>query len=217
MHRTTRALALALVAAATLVVAPFTSSPAHADGWGKACNPKTYSTRYTIVTATKAPAITHLTTYAIGPGVSRTVTKGVEKQTVISAAVTYNSKVSVEASLPAKILVKAGAEVNLTLQASGSHTAKSNSSVTEAVSNKTTRNVQYVFYKGVTKANGQFQKRTCSYYYFPGKNYGYYRVRVKDGKWRSYAIPGEGAVRCGSGTTGLGTLAKSALRLGCPA
>ncbi|KRA38329.1 MULTISPECIES: hypothetical protein [unclassified Nocardioides] len=218
VHRITRVLALAVITAGVLVSAPFTSPPAHADGWGDACNPNTYGgARYRIVTATKAPAITHLSTYAIGPGVSRTITKAVSKQLVISAAVTYDSKVNVEASLPAKILVKAGAEVHLTLQASGNHTSTSNSSVTETVSNSTTRNVQYVFYKGVTKASGSFQKRTCSYYYFPGKNYGYYRIRVKDGKWRSYAIPGSGAVRCGAGTTGLGTLARSALRLGCPA
>ncbi|NYI43778.1 hypothetical protein BJ993_000858 [Nocardioides aromaticivorans] len=217
MKRIIRLLVIALAASVSLVAFPFGAPAAHADGWGDACNPNTYGgARYRIVSATKAPVITHISTYAIGPGVRRTITKSVEKQTVITAAVTYSSKVNVEASVAAKVLVKGGAEVNLQLQASGSHTSTTNSSVTEEVANTTSRNVQYVFYKGVSKASGRFQKRTCTYYYFPGKNYGYYRVRVKDGNWRSWAIGGSGAVQCGAGTS-LGALAKAALALGCPA
>lgn len=180
----------------------------------KTCSPHKYRTHYKIVRSYRAPAITHIKTVGISPGGSRKVSKTVNFQTRVSAAVNYSSSTSVSAG---KVLAKASAKVNMSLKASGSHTRSGSSTVSDRVVNRTRHNVQYVFYKGVTKANGSFRKYRCQHYYMPGQNYGYYKITYTPGRWRSYAIPGEGAVRCGAGTKNLGSLAKAALRLGCRA
>ena len=200
--------------ASFMVLAP----PAQADvKTDKPCQTDRYKTNYRIVTAAKQPRITHLSTYAIGPGGTRTTTKTAAFAKRISAAATFASEASVEASGAAKVMAKASAKVSMSLKAAGSRTSKKSQSITETVSNNTRHNVQYVFYAGVSGANGKFRKYYCKFYYVDGQSYGYARVTYKSGKWRSYAIPGEGAVRCGSGTKGLGALAKAAMKLGCRA
>lgn len=213
-----RTLATALATSAMVIVPLTVTAPAEADvKTDRACKVGEYKTNYRITSSYRAPAITHIKTWGVGPGGTRTVTREVAFNQQISAAVKYTSGGSVEAGLPGKILGKAEAHMSLELAANGSRTKSGTSTVTDTVSNKTNRNVQYVFYKGVTKANGSFRKYYCKFYYLPGVNYGYARVTYKPGKWRSYAIPGEGAVRCGAGTSGLGALARAALKLGCPA
>ena len=105
----------------------------------------------------------------------------------------------------------------LSLAANGKRTTSKSIKVTEYISNPTKRNQQFVFYKGYTKASGRFVKYVCRIYYLPGQNYGPAFVPTTSGTWRSFAVPGEGAIRCGAGTTNLGALARAALRIGCAA
>ena len=207
-------LAIALTATA-LVAVP---AAAHADGRTKtSCNPSKYNAHNKIITAVKAPAITHLSTDAFAPGYHRTTKRTATKQLVLAASVKYNSGLHVEASLPGKILGQAGAKVDLSLAANGKRTTSKSVSVTEYISNPTKRNAQFVFFRGQTKASGTFRHYYCRIYYLPGQNYGPSYVTYRDGKWKSYAISGSGALRCGAGTKNLGALSRAALRLGCQA
>ncbi len=205
----------AALTSALLVAAP---GVARADGkTATSCNPSTYKTHYRVTVSTKAPAITHLSTFSFAPGYRRTTERTASKQQVLSAAVRYSSSASVEAGLPGKILASASAQTKMSLAANGKRTTTSNVKITDYISNPTRHNAQFVFYKGQTKATGSFVKYACRIYYLPGQNYGPAFVTTTSGTWRSFAVPGEGALRCGAGTTNLGALARAALRVGCAA
>jgi hypothetical protein len=207
--------ALAVALTAALVSMPVAAQADTKTSTG--CNPSKYKSHTKILTASKGPAITHLSTYSIAPGYHRTTKRTASEQLVLSASVTYKSGAHVEVGLPGKILGQAGAKVDLSLAASGKRTTSKSVTVTTYISNTTKKNAQFVFFRGQTKASGTFRKYFCRIYYLSGQNYGPAYVTYRDGKWKSYAIPGNGALRCGAGTSNLGSLSKLALKIGCRA
>lgn len=203
---------LAMIASLGAAASP--ASASEPAGWvntGKACNWQTYKSHYTAAVSSKAPAVTHIQTFGMPPSASHTVTKTVHHSTTLSAAVNYNTSTSVGAEGAAKILVKASAEVHFGLKASGSHTTSTSTTVTDVISNPTSHNANFVFYAGWTKVTGSFRYYFCEEQSSPRHTW---HVYYKPGKWRSYGIYGEGAVRCGAGGT-LNALQKAALRIGC--
>lgn len=194
----------------TVGVAP----AAHAASWfvdtGKPCNWRTYKTHDTVAIASKGPVLTHVQTFGMPPSASHTVTKTVEHATTLSATVGYNAKLSISSSGAARIIGKASAEVGFSLKASGSHTTRTSTKVTDTISNRTRHNANFVFYAGYTRVHGRFRHYFCEQTH----PYSRWTVRYSPGKWHSYGVYGDGAVRCGAGGT-LNTLQKLALRVGC--
>lgn len=197
------------------------SAPAKAAGvpgevkTNKSCRPGRYKPSYRIRTAHQAPAITHVKSHGIPPSGSHTTTKTAAFAQRLSANATFKYGTEVGASGVAKVLVKAEAKLNVQLAARGSRTTRKNVKVTEVVSNPTRSNKIFVFYRGYTKATGSFRSYFCKIYYLPGQSYGPPFVTYRLGRWQSFRVPGEGALRGGAGSGG-NSLARAALRVGCP-
>jgi hypothetical protein len=181
----------------------------------KSCRPGRYNPSYRIRTAHEAPAVTHVRSHGIAPGGSRTVTRTAAFQQRLSANARFKYGSEVGASGVAKVLLKAEAKLNVQLAARGSKTTTNNVTITDVVSNPTNSNKIFVFYRGYTNATGAFRYYFCKIYYLPGQNYGPPFVTYRIGKWSSYRVMGEGALRCGAGSGG-NALAAAALRIGCP-
>lgn len=181
----------------------------------KGCRPGRYKTRYKIRAAHEAPVVTHIRNKGIPPSgmhkVSRTAI--FEEQISANAKIKYGSQLGV--SGVAKVLVKAEAKLDVQLAAAGSRTTKKNVTITDWVKNPTSSNKVFVFYRGFTKASGAFRQYFCKIYYLPGQSYGPAFVTYRTGKWSSYRVMGDGALRCGAGGAG-NALAAAALRVGCP-
>lgn len=209
-------IALTVLVAAAVVTLPTTAAQADVKT-NKSCRYDRYESNYSITSAAKAPKITHLSTYSLPPSGTRKVTKTAKRYQKLTAGVNFNSSANISASGAAKVLVKAGGRVGMRLKAAGTSTKTTSVSVTESIRNNTGRNAQFVFYAGQTNASGSFRYSYCKQYYLPGQSYGPFFVTHRPGKWRSFNIPGSGAVRCGAGTANLGALATAAYRIGCKA
>jgi hypothetical protein len=181
---------------------------------GTSCRPGRYAANYRITSAAQAPAVTHVSSYGISPGGSRKITKTSEFALQLKATASYEGSGTIGVSGVAKVLAKAEVTVKSSLAIEGSVTTRKNVSVTDTVSNPTGVNKIFVFYRGYTKVAGAFRYYFCKIYYLPGQNYGPAFVTYRTGKWRSYRVKGEGALRCGAGSDG-NALAAAALRLGC--
>lgn len=208
------------VLAVATTVALIPSSPAHAGSGvttNKSCNPAKYTWHYTIASATKAPRITHIRTYAMPPSARHSVTRSASYYTRLAATVSANAEGSVKASGISRILGEASASVHMSLKASGARTSTHAVNVTDTIQNATHHNVQFVFYQGWTKAWGTYRYWGCVTDYQNGYNYGPSWVTYFPGHWQSYNIEGSGAVSCAAGTKYLGALAKAAWNLGCRA
>ena len=216
MFTTVLKAATALALAASFTVLPSTAADASVKT-GTSCYYSKYHPHYTITSATKAPKITHIRTYSMPPSSSHSVTKSASYYQRLSASVGYSSGASISASGISRVLGEASAKVNMTLKAAGARTSTTSVSVTDTIANHTGHNVQFVFYKGWTKAWGSFRHYYCRQYYVSGQNYGPWFVTYDAGSWRSFNIPGSGAVSCAAGTRYLGALARAAYHLGCPA
>ena len=178
------------------------------------CRPGGYTPRYRVTTATQAPAVTHLSTYGIAPGGSRTITRTSDFTLQLQATATYDGSFTLGLAGISKVLAKAEATIHAQLAVAGSLTTRRNVSVTDVIQNPTSTNKIFVFYRGYTKVRGAFRYYYCKTYYLPGQNYGPSFVTYRTGKWRSYRVQGSGAIRCGAGSNGV-ALAAAALRLGC--
>lgn len=180
----------------------------------KSCRPGRYETRYRITSAHRAPRITQIKAYYLPPSGRRKTTKWASFYVRLKSSVKLNSSTSIGASGVAKVLAKAETEVNMQLKAAGEVTARGSVKVTDWISNPTNQNKKFVFFKGWEHASGGFRQYFCKIYYLPGQSYGPAFVTYRPGKWRSYNISGQGALRCGAGAPDNG-LGKAALRIGC--
>ena len=184
----------------------------------KACNPQRYKVRHTLESLTTEPVITHINTVGISPGNGQRITEKVFFNRRAVTTINLDARVSVKTGALGSLAAKASAEVGVGFRRTTGKTKKTTSKVTTTVSNPTKSNKQFVFYKGATQAKGRFREYRCdAYYASPDSTNVYFRVTYYPGTWKSYAIAGSGALRCGGGTKGLGELAKAALRIGCKA
>lgn len=227
MHRLlARGVLLVVLAAPASVALPTGSAEAHtadaarasvvaAKSGGvktkKSCKPGKYKPNYKIVSSSFRPMVTHVSTYGIGPGVNRKVTKSSAYSETASSKVTFSSEVSAETGGFAKVIAKASVKVGFGLEKTKTHTSTKSVTVEDYVANNTRKNKQYVFYKGVSFAHGKYRYYRCVFYYVNGQSYGYARVTYYPGKWQSYGVPGDGALRCGAGTKNIGALGREAL------
>ena len=135
-------LAVAVVGMFSLVNA----APAQAAGdpvrTSQRCDPDRYKSHYTAVTTAKKPVITHLHAFAMPPSSTHTVTKSASKQTTLKARIAYKSKADISVSAMKKILAAASVSAEMQLSAAGSRTATHTVSVTDEISNPTSRNAQ---------------------------------------------------------------------------
>lgn len=205
-----------LAVTASVVALPVANADASVNTH-KGCHPAKYKAHYTITSAQKAPRITHIRTYAMPPSSRHKVTKSASYYSRLSASVRVGAGASISSSGISRVLGKASARVNMALKAAGTKTSTHSESVTDWIKNQTHHNVQFVFYKGWTKAWGSFRHYYCDEYYIDGQNYGPWFVTYDAGKWQSYNIPGNGAVSCASDVRYLGALARAAYRIGCKA
>lgn len=181
------------------------------------CRVGTYRAHFTVVTAHRQPAITHISTYGIGPTVSHRVTRTAAYAQTVKAGWSVSASAHMSTSGFARLIAKVDVSLDGTYRNSAGHTSTGSVSVTDTVANNTRHNIQYVFYSGVTHGYGQFRYYFCNLYYRDGQSYGNPLVTYFPGKWTSYAVPGSGALSCSAGRTGLGALARLALTIGCPA
>jgi hypothetical protein len=171
--------AAALVLPALTVVAP---APAHA---ATGCYPFTYGVKYKILKSSHAPAVTHAFTLPLAPGGSYSQMTSVRRITTVTAGVSIEAGATVSAG---KVLAKAEAYTNVTLQASGSHTRETAYEERITQTNNTRANKTYVVFHGTMRYNGTYVKKTC--------NYGTYMVVRKYGRWKSWVVHVKGTVRC---------------------
>ena len=208
MRRMASALSVIVMTAGMSLVG---TAPAQAYvNTGKACNWRTYKSHSTVSVTSKAPKLTHVKQFSMSPGGKRTETKTVTHSTTLRAKVTYNSTMNIGATGLTKVIASASAKVNMGLAASGKHTTTKSVKITDVIVNKTGKNKAYVFFAGQTVVKGKFR------YYFCEQSGGQDRrwtVRYVPGKWTSYGVAGQGAVRCGAGSQT--SLQKLALKVGC--
>ncbi len=142
------------------------------------------------------------------------MTKSATYQTKVTAGARISGGVTVK--VQNEIIGEAEARLDTKLQTSGAHTVGKTVSVTDTVSNKTSHNQLFPFFRGVMKATGKWRKSFCSIYYTsPGEQFVGFRVWWSYGRWTSFNVNTSGAVRCGAGTKYLNAVAKLALKQGC--
>jgi hypothetical protein len=179
------------------------------------CRLGTYKEHPKLVTAHRQPAVTHISTYGIGPTVSHKVTREADHATTVNSGWHLAGSADIATKGFASLIAKVDVHFDGNYKKSSGHTARGSVSVTDTVANRTSHNVQYVFYSGVTHAYGAVRWYFCEHYYVDGQNYGPNLVTYYPGTWTSYAVPGSGALSCSGGSRGLGALAKRALQIGC--
>lgn len=208
------AVGLGLVASGILIPSAPAQAAKDVVNTGKPCQPPGaegggYKPRYKVVVKSKKPVLTHVQQFSMSPGGKRKETKKVARSTTLRAKVSYNSSAEVGATGLTKVIASASAKVNMSLAASGQHTTTKSKKVTDTIVNRTGKNKAYVFFAGQTRAKGTFRYYYCHKARHPDAWTIYYRP----GKWTSFAVPGEGAVRCGAGSQT--ALQKRALKVGC--
>jgi hypothetical protein len=203
--------ALALLVAGPVALAPAAgASPIYVDT-GKPCNYHTYKSHYTVAVSAKNPVLTHIRTFSMPPSASHRVTKTVTHATTLRAAASYKSNLSLSASGAARIFASASVSTHISLAGRGSHTRTTSVRVTDMIRNPTRHNATFVFYAGDTRAAGSYRYYLCEQKHA----YSAWHVMYAPGRWRSYGVHGDGAVRCGAGTRGVNSLGRLALRIGC--
>lgn len=228
--RTLRAVVSTMVGLAA-AVAPFVSTPLASASTSpdtlsppprgavrtsKPCRIGRYHAHPKLVTARSRPAVTHLSTYGMGPSVSHQVTRTARYQETVHSGWHFAGSADVSTSGLARLIAKVDIHFDGAYRKTTGHTTTRSVSVTDTIVNRTGHNVQYVFYSGVTHAYGRDRWYFCEQYYVNGQNYGPVLVTYYPGKWTTYTAPGSGALRCGAGRRGLGALARRALDMGCP-
>lgn len=183
----------------------------------KSCNYKRYHNHFTVRVKRNAPLVTHVSNYVFGPHYDRTVTKSSKFNDRATSGWHADATVKAESGGLSKLVAKAEVTIGGGYQKSTSHTSTSSLTVRDHITNPTNRNQQWVFYKGVMFAKGQYRWYQCHQFYVDGQSYGYFRVVYYPGSWRTYAVDGGGAASCSAGTAGLGRIAKAAMRIGCKA
>lgn len=161
-----------------------------------------------LVSAHKRPVITHIHNYTVGPKYSKTTTRKVYKQTVLSGSVRLGGEVST--ALGNKIIGRGEAKLGIEMAGSGQRTSSSTEQVTEKVRNPTNHNVTMVFFRGNTQGYGKWKKSYCRQI---SGSIG--EVTWSTGTWKSFVTYGDGYVLCGQGTKNINALAKKAYRIGC--
>lgn len=225
-----RSLLLAVATSSAVVAAPVAVDRAHAEtsvsvshrataftDTGKSCNHKRYHNHFTVRVARNAPLVTHVSNYVFGPHYDRTVTRSSRFNDKATSGWHADGIVKAESGGLSKLVAKAEVTIGGGYQKTTSHTSTTSSTVRDHITNPTNRNQQWVFYKGVMFAKGQYRWYQCHQFYVDGQSYGYFHVVYYPGTWRTYAVDGGGAASCSAGTAGLGRIAKAAMRIGCQA
>ena len=151
------------------------------------CDPS-MNKRYRILTTDKSPKVTHAFTKVLAPGAKWKRETTIERVNVVKASVESYAEGTVGAS---RIIAKAELKLGLKLKAAGSHTRRSSYSESLSISNNTGRNREYVVFSGTMKHFGKYRIRWC------GSDY---RLRTKEGAWRSWTVRTSGTIRCGDPT-----------------
>ena len=173
---------LAVVALLLPALTVLPTAPANAV---TGCYPFTYGVKYKILKSSRAPVVTHAFTLPLAPGGSYSQMTSVRRITTVTAGVSIEAGATVSAG---KVLAKAEAYTNVTLQASGSHTRETAYEERISQTNNTSANKTYVVFHGTMRYKGTYVKKTC--------NYGTYMVVKKYGHWKSWVVHVKGTVRC---------------------
>jgi hypothetical protein len=205
IQRLAAGVAVAALTAVGLVAVPAGQADAASYTY---CHYGSYTAKSVLLTAHKKAVVTHRHNYTAGPKYSRTTTRSVSEQTVITSSAKLSSEVS--ASIGDPLIGSASAKLGVSLAKTRHHTATGTKKVTETVKNPTNHNVTMVFFRGNTEGYGTWKRSTCQ-----EVSGAIGQVKWIKGTWRSYGTADDGYVLCGSGTKNIDALAKKAYAQGC--